>query len=213
MSDTTYPLLSALMIVQKPIAKVLNFVIDSFLSQTYPNKELIIINNADSPYEATELILDAYPNVFLIDTPIRLSAGQARNYAISAANGMLLAQFDYDCWHHPDRLFAQIVAMTENDAQVCLLSNAMQYSFISDRISLWQNDKNAILNTMVYKRPEKIDYPDSNKNEEFGLLIKMVESGYRPISLQNPQLMCKMIGLSFFNSEALQSKIAANDQR
>jgi len=208
MSDE-YPLLSALMIVNSPEKELLNFSIDSFEKQDYPNKELIIINNANNQYEASGLSIDARQNIFLIDTPIKLSSGQARNYAISASNGLILAQFDYDSWHSPSRLSVQISSMAENDSNICFLSKATQYSTLSHRKSYWENDKNAILNTMVCVRPSGIDYPNVEKNEEFGFLIRMIESGMRPMSVEEPDLVCKIIGRNRFDQKTVKN-IAIN---
>lgn len=191
MNDEEYPLVSALMIVHRPRMVELSLAIKCFQDQTYPYKELIIINNASTQFEASNVNIEAQPNVFLIDTPQKLVAGLARNYAISASNGQILAQFDMDCWHHPKRLEAQIATMAENQASVCLLSRALTFSFNSGRAGYWKNGKDIILNSMVYTRPATIDYPPVEKNEELQFLNSLIQSGRTSISMDKPDLICK----------------------
>lgn len=45
---------------------------------------------------------------------------------------------------------------------------------------------------MVYARPAKIDYPPINKNEELFLLNSLIQSGRKSISMDKPELICKL---------------------
>lgn len=192
MNDEEYPLVSALMIIHRPRMVELARAIACFQKQTYPYKELIIINNASTQFEASGIDIEAQPNVFMVDTPQKFPTGLARNYAISASNGQILAQFDMDCWHHPKRLEAQIATMAENQATVCMLSRAITFSFNSGRAGYWKNEKDIILNSMVYTRPATIDYPPVEKNEELQLLNSLIQAGRKSISMDKPDLMCKL---------------------
>lgn len=193
MVEDEYPLVSAIMLAGKSSILDVLCAIDCFKKQSYPYKELIIVNNAKTQFEASSLIINADNNVFVIDTPTELSAGMARNYGIKAANGRILAQFDSDYWHAPNRLSMQISAMAESEAHICMLTKTLSYSYLSGRSSTATNDKSVVLNTMVYIRPQSIDYPPYNKSEEFGILSKMIESGMKPISIDYPDLCCKLI--------------------
>lgn len=187
-----YPLVSAIMLVGRaPIPDVVA-AIECFQKQTYPYRELIIVNNAKTQFIASELNIKAQHDVFLIDTPILLSAGMARNYGIRAANGQILAQFDADYYHDPQRLSAQIATMAEQEAHICMLASTLAYSFISGRAALDTNKKSIIPNTMVFMRPAKIDYPNVQKYEEFGILDRMIRAGLKPITMDKPDLVCKL---------------------
>lgn len=186
------PLVSAIMLAgRQPIFNVLKAV-ECFKAQSYPHKELIIVNNANNQYEAASFNVAASDNVFIIDTPTKLHAGMARNYGIRAANGQILAQFDADYWHDPERLSTQIAIMAENQAHVCMLANTLKYSFYSGNASICQNKKQVVLATMVFIRPKDIDYPDIDKNEEFGILEKMLRNEYSSIAINNTELCCKL---------------------
>lgn len=187
-----YPLVSAIMLAGQCPTEDILAAIRCFKAQTYPYKELIIVNNAKTQFEASKLNIHAQKDVFIIDTPIGLSAGMARNYGISSANGQILAQFDADYYHSPKRLEAQIATLAENEAHVSVLTETLQYSFISGRASYNRNDKNAILGTMVLVRPRDIDYPNVNKNEEKGFLEKLLKAELKVISIPKSDLACKL---------------------
>ena len=188
-----YPLVSAIMLAGRNQLEDILACIECFKNQTYPYKELIIVNNAKNQYEASDLELQAQSNIFIIDTPSELAAGMARNYGISASNGRILAQFDADYWHAPSRLSAQIATMANEKAHICILASALKYSFVSGRATLYQNTKNALLGTMVFSRPAKIDYPNFQHNEEYGILYRMLQSNMRPIAMAKPELCCKLM--------------------
>ena len=197
MSNTTesdeYPLVSAILLAGKASIKDVLAAIECFKVQSYPYKELIILNNARNQFEASGLNIKAEKDIFLVDTPTELYAGQARNYGIRAANGRILAQFDADYWHDPRRLETQIATLAENEAHICILSETLLYSYVSGRASMNTNEKAAILGTMVFIRPSNIDYPPVTKHEEFGILNKMVKAGMKPIAIAKPELCCKLL--------------------
>lgn len=189
--EDEYPLVSAIMLAGRmPITDILA-AIECFRAQTYPYRELIVLNNAKSQFDASELNIRAEKDIFLIDTPADLNAGMARNYGIKAANGRILAQFDADYWHDPKRLEAQVATLAENDSHICVLSETLLYSYVSGRAATYTNAKEAVLGTMVFIRPANIDYPPVTKHEEFGILDRMVKAGMKPIAMSKPELACK----------------------
>lgn len=167
--------------------------IDCFHSQTYPRKELIIVNNARNEHEAVKLDLPHHDDIIIANTPYESTAGMARNIGITAASGQILAQFDADYWHAPSRLSAQIATMASEQANICVLTSTMQYSYISGRAKIFRNKQNAVLNTMVWARPEKAEYPNISHSEEFGLLQTLLQMGMKPIAIDKPELCCKLI--------------------
>lgn len=188
-----HPLVSAIMLIRKSDIAELEIAIECFEKQTYPYKELIIINNANTQFEASGVNIDARENVFLVDTPSKLPAGSARNYGILAANGQILAQFDADCWHDPHRLEHQILEMAKNSAHICMLSRGLCFSYNSGRVNYWENGENYILNTMIYVRPSNIDYSQVDKGEEYSILTKMFKSGMIVTYLNKPEYICKIV--------------------
>lgn len=203
-AEDKFPLISAIMIAGRTSIPDVLAGIRCFQAQTYPYKELIIVNNAKTQFDASELNIRAERDVFVVDTPQEISAGMARNIGIRAANGQILAQYDVDSYHHPQRLESQVATLAENEAHVCVLSETLRYSFVSGRASLNTNDKEAILCTMVFLRPAKIDYPDFIKHEEYGFLDRMVKADMKPIAMSKPELYCKF---DFAADEPAESQI------
>lgn len=191
MENEEYPLVSAIMLAGRTSIKDVLSAIKCFKAQTYPYKELIIVNNASNHLEASGFNIKAEQDIFLIDTPFGLSSGMARNYGISAANGRILAQFDPDYWYSPNRLESQVATLAENNAHIAVLSETLNYSFTSGRATYQTNDRKAILNTMVFLRPSGIDYPNVERQEELGIIGKMQEEGMTIISMPTLELACK----------------------
>lgn len=206
-NDEKYPLVSAIAIINDNTQLYTKPLIQSFISQSYPYKELILINNSQSQYKAANLEIDATPNVILYDTPTYVSAGMARNYGISIANGQIIAQYDIDMYHYPDRLQTQIAALAKNDCHISFLSKILSYSFCSGRASYHTNQQSLILNTMVYIRPHNIDYANVIKNEELSILEKLSQNNYKTIIIQQPNLACKM----YYTREKLNFNIINNN--
>ena len=187
-----YPLISAILLAGRTPLADIKRCIDCFHSQTYPRKELIIVNNAKNPIDIPD-----QDDIAIVEITSSIATGTARNQGIATANGQILAQFDADYWHAPSRLSAQVATMASEKTNICVLASVMQYSFISGGARISRNKQNAVLNTMVWARPAKIEYPDVSNGEEFGLLQKMLHSGMKPITIDKPELCCKLILTKF----------------
>lgn len=95
--------------------------IESFLRQTYPNKELVVIN--DCP--AQELVCDA-PGVRVVNAPERFaSLGEKHNAAIRLSHGELIAPWDDDDVSLPLRLSLSVERLGDAD-----YFNPRQYWFL-----------------------------------------------------------------------------------
>jgi glycosyltransferase involved in cell wall biosynthesis len=85
--------------------------VESFLRQTYPNKELVVLN--DCPGQ--ELICDA-PGVRVINVPERFpTLGDKRNAAVAFARGQLIAPWDDDDISLPWRLSLSVERLGDAD--------------------------------------------------------------------------------------------------
>tara|TARA_R110000751_G_scaffold112718_3_gene211708 strand:- start:465 stop:1190 length:726 start_codon:yes stop_codon:yes gene_type:complete len=193
-----YPLVTCITLAGNHSLKEIQSTIKQFKSQSYPYKELIIVNNCDSQSDASNLTLEAQSDVYVIDTPTKMSAGMARNYGILSANGQILAQFDASYWHAPERIHSQINSLTAG-SHISLLADVLQFSCYSNTARLYKNNRNAILNTMVFIRPKDVDYDNVDNNEESTIMQKMTNNGFKPIAIEAPELCCKMVPTTFKN--------------
>lgn len=119
------PLVTAVMITgmhkaRYPLARV---AMECFKKQTYPNKELLIINHGE------ESLFDGDDRVRELRVKKRESAtvGDLRNLGLIHASGQYIVNWDDDDWYHPERILCQMSAQ-EGDA-VVLLKNRIAYSF------------------------------------------------------------------------------------
>src|SRR5208283_5323697 len=103
--------------------KTLPMVIESYLSQDYPNLELVaVIDGEDTTYE----LFKDVPNLvapYMEHSAANLSI--KRNIGIRAAHGDIIVHFDSDDWSGPGRVRHQVEAMA--GAKVVSYSKAWWY--------------------------------------------------------------------------------------
>lgn len=89
----------------------LPFLVDSYLKQTYQNKELVILGDVGGPYLDEHM---GIPWKVAVAANIRIhycegwNIPRKRNYLAELAKGEIIIHFDDDDWSHPDRIQAQI---------------------------------------------------------------------------------------------------------
>ena len=110
-------------------AEYLGNSIESVLSQTYSDFELIIVDDNPNESEArkkTEEVIKKYsdPRIRYIRNPMNIGGAAARNRGIDEARGEYIAFLDDDDMYLPDRLDAQYKQMVENDWDVCVMDGA-----------------------------------------------------------------------------------------
>lgn len=92
--------------------------IQMFMQQTYPNLEMIIIDDSDTP-----LCIELPHNVRYTHLKSRRSIGYKRNMAIQLAQGELIAFWDDDDIHGPHRIRHQVKRMQETNADIVADAN------------------------------------------------------------------------------------------
>ena len=113
------PLVSVVMPVYNAAAWVAS-AIESILTQTYPNLEVILVDDGsddDSPAILRHFNRkDARVKVLFVDHG---GTTHAANHAIAHSQGKFIARLDNDDLAHPKRIACQVAWMKENDIQVC----------------------------------------------------------------------------------------------
>jgi len=116
--------------------------IDSFLKQTYDQKELIIV--VDDPGSKVIRHVQALRanniRLYVLDGP-RRPLGVLRNISVALANGPVVCQWDDDDLYHPERLAVSFRALTESQREAVLLS----------RWTVWIPDSEILVRS--YERP------------------------------------------------------------
>lgn len=97
---------------------ILKEAVDSVLSQTFCDFELIVVD--DGSTDNTADILDAYQDQIITIRQENQGVSAARNKGIASASGELLSFLDSDDLWLPDKLFYQVNFFKENkDALIC----------------------------------------------------------------------------------------------
>jgi glycosyltransferase involved in cell wall biosynthesis len=112
------PLVSALMLTGKCAEReaMARIAVRCFLNQTWPNKQLVIINHG----KYTLANGDPRVKEVKLDRPEDMTLGDLRNRSIDESEGDWLIQWDDDDWHHPGRIEAQM-EFARHDALVTFL--------------------------------------------------------------------------------------------
>ncbi len=149
--------------------------IDSVLSQTYQNWEMIIVDDVstDNSNEIIESYIKKDSRIKLIKLIKNRGPAVARNIAIKEAKGRYIAFLDADDLWHPEKLKKQICFMNANNYGLTYTN----YETINEN-----GDK---LNTIVMS-PKKLSYNQLLKSNKIGCLtviydIKKIGKIYMPL--------------------------------
>jgi len=84
--------------------------LECFLSQTWPEKELAILDDADNPSFPDGI---AGEGIYYERLKRRLSIGAKRNLCCSRASGDVLMHWDDDDWSSPERMADQVERLSQ----------------------------------------------------------------------------------------------------
>lgn len=142
--------------------------VKSFLNQSYPNKELIVVDDGKQDY--SPLFYDIPPNnlrYIKLDSNNKTVLGKLRNIAVEAASGDYLTQWDDDDWYHPDRLLYQVEYLQKGYDACCLSASLMhlddQEFFNMPYIG---HLPEGIPGTIMHRRSDDIRYPALKLGED-----------------------------------------------
>jgi len=167
------PLISCLMVTNCVDMKLIEGSIYSYVTQTYENKELIIVTNSNKRgyYELLEL-LEKYENcnikTYLIDE--KISLGKLRNVTIEKSLGSYCATWDSDDLFHCDRLKDQYFQIISTNSDYCTCKHFMQYFYTTETLTMnkWYDGSitNGLLPSLMFKKNIEYCYPDLHRGED-----------------------------------------------
>ena len=159
------------MVTKTARLKFISRAVFSFNSQTYPEKELIILHDSGDEFHETLIEQFGSDTVKIVQSE-KSYLGTLRNKSVEVCSGDVICQWDDDDYSHPDRLQIQYDRLIESNMPVCFLSShaytVNDEFYILDKslgkpfISSWRVAQNSL---MAHKdRLPK--YPDSMIGED-----------------------------------------------
>lgn len=157
-----------------------------FLDQDHPRRELVVVG------EDTAALREALPRddrIRLVAVAARRSIGALRNIACGHASGELVAHWDDDDWHGPQRLSRQIAPLAAGAADVTALRDVLFLDVATGRFwrctpqlhrRIFRRDVHG--GTLVYRKAiwdRGARYPDTSLAEDAAFLDRAVFGGAR----------------------------------
>ena len=174
LEEAGYPLVSCLMVTRERLA-LAQKAVECFCRQTYPNRELVIVN--DAPHDGLEQWVNSLNDpliryISLADEGKPL--GELRNLSFRNARGEYFSQWDDDDMSHPDRLMVQMSSMFAMHADASFLHQ--QILWHPDRRRLGVSARTMLENTMLVKKDRIGKYQTVEKGEDTPLCEELVRN-------------------------------------
>lgn len=175
--NDTLPLVSCLCITTNRVTK-LKRSINCFLSQTYPNKELIIVSLKNDNNTFSFLQNYNLKNILHveIDPVLKPTLGELRNISIQNARGEYFCQWDDDDWYHPERLTMQAYAAFKHHHPASILTNCLIFDDLNKQayFSFFRFWENSIFCKKDIITSKRINYPPLDKQEDTCFIDKLL---------------------------------------
>lgn len=145
-------------------AATINETIESVIAQTWPNWELIVINDcsSDKTKENVEKYVNKDVRIHQINLDVNGGSSAARNTGIKRAKGRFIALLDADDLWKPKKLELQLKFMIENN-----------HAFSFTEYEVFKNSSDT--SRKVFKVPKSICYKEYLKNTVIGCLTVAVD--------------------------------------
>lgn len=140
------PLVSAI-VTTKNRAALLPRALESVFAQTYPNIELVVVD--DGSTDDTQQVIEDFSKehpILIIRNNDSMGAPGARNQGIEAASGEFVAGLDDDDEWHPERISYLMAANREDFA--CITSDVNLVYPSRERV--WKKDRLFTFNDLLY---------------------------------------------------------------
>ncbi len=180
-SKTEFPRVSCLMVTaDRP--ELCNRAILCFLNQTYPNLELVVLDNGK---QSVENLLSDIPADRLIYKKLPWSSetviGELRNVSLALATGeYIVPHWDDDDWYHPERIARQMRPLLEDGYDACTLAGTLVHVHSDDFfehpfVGLLPN---GVPPTVIHRRDAEIRYPELRRTSDTAYINSWRERNY-----------------------------------
>jgi glycosyltransferase involved in cell wall biosynthesis len=141
--------------------------IGAYCAQTYPYKELIIVQDSGSSVVKDEIAAFVVGlgrnDIVFVDAPTGMTLGALRNFSRGQARGLVHCPWDDDDFFHPERIERQLAALIEFGGEAVGLQDTMQF-FPATRELYWTNWRQTPATiapgSIMYRASTDIIYPE-----------------------------------------------------
>lgn len=173
--------------------KLLKRSLYSYKNQTYPNTELVIVDNGEETVR--DLLSDFEPSRFQyvrIEPSADNILGDLRNISLEHATGDFLTCWDDDDWFHPERIETQMAVLKEGYDACCLTGNL----FHIDTETFMEHPYRGSLpegspSTILHRRNDEIRYPSLPREEDTVYLNDWMQHRYKALSIDYSYLFVR----------------------
>ena len=167
--------------------EMLRRAVSCFLNQSYQDRELVVVYEADDAATRDYLAALIHPAIRSVEVGVspKLLLGDLRNISIQSSRGHFVAQWDDDDWYGPTRLAEQIDAMRQSVRQGCVLSRWLMYDVLAAKA--YVSGTRAWEGSIVAERSSIPHYPPLPKGEDSVVITRMLADD-NLVALDRPQL-------------------------
>lgn len=144
--DQHFPLVSVIIpTYNRPVQ--LRRAIESVLSQTYPEIEIIVVNDAGQDVGSMLRKMEAKRKIYSERHQKNMGAGAARNTGMRYAHGKYIAFLDDDDRYHPQHIYSLVAELESNPSLVAAYTDAIQITQVHQKKGRIQTEQKVVYST------------------------------------------------------------------
>jgi glycosyltransferase involved in cell wall biosynthesis len=185
------PLVSAI-IATRDRPRLLSIALDCYASQTYPNRELIVVDDGeDAPADAAAV---AGVGGRLIRVEAGTPLGQKLNVGAEAARGLFCQKMDDDDWYAPAFIETMVANVLESWTVVCRPTLAVLMGFLFFDVARWEvrrsTPENAPGATLFFMREQWEEHPFRGvpRDEDVWFYMDQIRHGGTCVTVDTPEM-------------------------
>jgi mannosyltransferase OCH1-like enzyme len=179
------PLVSCLMVTRGRVALAAR-AIRCFLAQTYENRELVIVDDAEDDALAAHVAGLGDPRVRHIRVSPGEPLGALRNLSIEHARGSYVCQWDDDDLYHPRRVELQLAMLQATGDAACFLAD--NHIWWPQRHRLARSVRRIWECSMLCAKSSLIPYPRVRRGEDTPVVQAVLQRGGAAVLEEVPHL-------------------------
>jgi len=185
-NNSRLPLVSVIL-TTRDRPRFFSLALDYYRAQTYPNRELIVVDDGDVFPVSLQDVTDAGGRLVRARTGTLL--GSKLNLGIEQAQGTLIQKMDDDDFYSPLFLETMVSAVMENQQQCCRPTLAFMQPFLFFELSRWEvrrsTDGNIPGATLMFAREDWEERPFRGlpADEDVWFFVDQISRGVNPLGV------------------------------